>query len=135
MLTAIWIRLTTYTDGDAGFGTGETTNMDVTIGARRNSNNYNVGNLLQGRVAEIIIYDRALTAMERQRVETYMAIKYGITLGYNDEYYRWENSPNHTTTFGYSGTSNDYVLSDNSYAWTGSDNAGFGYNVFGIARG
>jgi len=126
--------LTTYTDGDAGFGTGETTNMDVTIGARRNSNNTNVGNLLQGNVAEIIIYDRALTALERQRVETYMAIKYGITLGYNDEYYKWENSPNHTTTFGYSGTSNDYVLSDNSIAWNGSDNAGFGYNVFGIAR-
>ncbi|OUS01962.1 hypothetical protein A9Q86_04735 [Flavobacteriales bacterium 33_180_T64] len=126
--------LTTYTDGDAGFGTGETTNMDVLIGARRNSNNTNVGNLLQGNIAEIIVYDRALTAMERQRVETYMAIKYGITLGYNDEYYKWENSPNHTTTFGYSGTSNDYVLSDNSYAWTGSVNAGFGYNVFGIAR-
>ncbi|MDG5492172.1 LamG-like jellyroll fold domain-containing protein [Psychroserpens sp. SPM9] len=126
--------LTTYTDGDAGFGTGETTNMDVLIGGRRNSNNTDVGNLLQGRVAEIIVYDRALTAMERQKVETYMAIKYGITLGYNDEYYRWENSPNHTTTFGYSGTSNDYVLSNNTYAWTGSDNAGFGYNVFGIAR-
>ncbi|MCK8479487.1 LamG-like jellyroll fold domain-containing protein [Psychroserpens algicola] len=126
--------LTTYTDGDAGFGTGETTNMDVIIGGRRNSNNTDVGNLLQGRVAEIIVYDRALSAMERQKVETYMAIKYGITLGYNDEYYRWENSPNHTTTFGYSGTSNDYVLSNNAYAWTGSDNAGFGYNVFGIAR-
>ncbi|WP_298903311.1 LamG-like jellyroll fold domain-containing protein [uncultured Psychroserpens sp.] len=126
--------LTTYTDGDAGFGTGETTNMDVLIGARRNTSNTNVGNLLQGNVAEIIVYDRALTAAERQKVETYMAIKYGITLGYNDEYYRWENSPNHTTTFGYSGTSNDYVLSNGSYAWTGSDNTGFGYNVFGIAR-
>nr|WP_321233240.1 LamG-like jellyroll fold domain-containing protein [uncultured Psychroserpens sp.] len=126
--------LTTYTDGDAGFGTGETTDRDVIIGGRRNNSNTDIGNLLQGRVAEIIVYDRALTAMERQRVETYMAIKYGITLGYNDEYYRWENSPNHTTTFGYSGTSNDYVLSNSSYAWTGSDNAGFGYNVFGIAR-
>lgn len=126
--------LTTYTDGDAGFGTGETTDRDVIIGGRRNSSNTDIGNLLQGNVAEIIVYDRALTAMERQRVETYMAIKYGITLGYNDEYYRWENSPAHTTTFGYSGTSNDYVLSNSSYAWTGSDNAGFGYNVFGIAR-
>ncbi|WP_460219631.1 LamG-like jellyroll fold domain-containing protein [Psychroserpens sp. MEBiC05023] len=126
--------LTTYTDGDAGFGTGETTDKDVIIGGRRNSSNTDIGNLLQGRVAEIIVYNRALTALERQRVETYMAIKYGITLGYNDEYYRWENSPNHTTTFGYSGTSNDYVLSNNSYAWVGSNNAGFGYNVFGIAR-
>ncbi len=126
--------LTTYTDGDAGFGTGETTDKDVIIGGRRNNSNTDIGNLLQGRVAEIIVYDRALTAAERQKVETYMAIKYGITLGYNDEYYRWENSPNHTTTFGYSGTSNDYVLSNGTYAWTGSDNSGFGYNVFGIAR-
>jgi len=130
--------LTTYTDGDAGFGTGETTDRDVIIGGRRNDSNTDIGNLLQGRVAEIIVYDRALSPIERQRVETYMAIKYGITLGYNDEYYKWENSPAHTTTFGYKaqtgGTSNDYILSNNSYAWIGSDNYGFGFNVFGIAR-
>jgi putative surface-exposed virulence protein len=126
--------LTVHTDGDAGFGTGETTNMDVLIGARRNGSNTDTGNELVGNVAELIVYDRALTPAERQKVETYMAIKYGITLGYNDEYYRWENNPLTTTTFGYSGTSNDYILSNNSYAWTGSDNAGYGFNVFGIAR-
>ena len=126
--------LTVHTDGDAGFGTGETTNMDVLIGARRNSNNTNTGNELIGNVAELVVYDRVLNASERQKVETYLAIKYGITLGYNDEYYKWENNPNTTTDFGYLGTSNDYILSNNDLAWTGIDNAGFGYNVFGIAR-
>ena len=126
--------LTTSTDGDAGFGTGETTNMDVLIGARRNSNNNNTGNELIGNVAEIIVYDRALSATERQKVETYMAIKYGITLGYNDEFYRYNTSPSEITTFGYSGTSNDYLLSDGSFAWDGSANSGYGYNVFGVAR-
>ena len=126
--------LTVHTDGDAGFGTGETTNMDVLIGARRNSSNSDSGNELIGNVAELIVYNKALSASEREKVETYLAIKYGITLGYNDEYYRWENYPNTTTTFGYLGTSNDYTLSNGSIAWTGTDNAGFGYNVFGIAR-
>ena len=126
--------LTVHTDGDAGFGTGETTNMDVLIGARRNGSNSDSGNELIGNVAELIVYDRALASWERVKVETYLAIKYGITLGYNDEYYRWENSPNTTTNFGYSGTSNDYRLSNNSVAWQGSANAGYGYNVFGIAK-
>jgi hypothetical protein len=126
--------LTVHTDGDAGFGTGETTNMDVLIGARRNGSNTDSGNELIGNVAELIVYDRALTSAERQQVETYLAIKYGITLGYNDEYYKWENNPNTTTTFGYSGTSNNYILSNGSTAWDGSANSGYGYNVFGIAR-
>ncbi|WP_452227046.1 LamG-like jellyroll fold domain-containing protein [Lacinutrix cladophorae] len=126
--------LTTHTDGDAGFGTGETTNMDVLIGARRNSNNNDSENELTGDLAEIIVYNRALNATERQKVETYLAIKYGITLGYNDEYYRYENTPNQITNFGYSGTSNNYLLSNSSIAWSGNENAGFGYNVFGIAR-
>ena len=126
--------LTTHTDGDAGFGTGETTNMDVLIGARRNSSNTNTGNELIGNVAELIVYNRKLSAFERQKVETYLAIKYGITLGYNDEYYEWQNSPNTTTTFGYGGTSNDYILSNGSVAWKGSENMGYGYNVFGIGR-
>lgn len=35
---------------------------------------------LQGGIAEIIIYNRILTAVERSRVESYLAVKYGITL-------------------------------------------------------
>ena len=34
-----------------------------------------------GTIAEIIIYNRVLTEAERQKVESYLAVKYGITLG------------------------------------------------------
>ncbi|HMQ87875.1 MAG TPA: right-handed parallel beta-helix repeat-containing protein, partial [Flavilitoribacter sp.] len=33
-----------------------------------------------GNTSEIVLYDRALTAVERQRVNSYMALKYGLTL-------------------------------------------------------
>ncbi|MBV7267754.1 choice-of-anchor D domain-containing protein [Winogradskyella luteola] len=125
--------LTIKSNGDDGFGDGEINNVDVLIGARRNSANTGTGNVLTGNIAEIIVYDRILTTTERQKVESYMAIKYGITLGYNDEFYREEDTPDETP-FGYSGTSNDYILSDDSMVWDGSDNTGYGYNVFGIAR-
>lgn len=35
---------------------------------------------LKGAVAELIIYDRVLMALERQKVESYLALKYGLTL-------------------------------------------------------
>lgn len=34
-----------------------------------------------GNIAEVILYNRNLTANERVRVESYLAVKYGITLG------------------------------------------------------
>ncbi len=115
-----------------GIGDGVSTS-DVLIGARRNSANTGYGNKLTGNIAEIIVYDRELNSFEIQKVETYLAIKYGITLGYNDENYVATDSPQ-TTAFPYSGTSDDYIASNGSPLWIGSANAGYGYNVFGIAR-
>lgn len=39
-----------------------------------------VNNAFQGYVPEMILYDRVLTPNERVRVETYLALKYGLTL-------------------------------------------------------
>ena len=67
-------------------------------------------------VMEAIIWDRDLTALERDRVETYLAIKYGITLGLN-------------------GTSMDYHSpSTGLVVWDVSANAGFNYDIAGISR-
>ncbi len=35
---------------------------------------------LKGKIAEVIFYDRANTPLERQRINSYLAIKYGITI-------------------------------------------------------
>ena len=74
---------------------------------------------LNARVAEVITYsarknDTDLTK-ERNRIQSYLAIKYGITLGVN-------------------GTSQDYVDSAGNLIWDQSANTGFNYDVTGIGR-
>ncbi|SDS14267.1 Por secretion system C-terminal sorting domain-containing protein [Formosa sp. Hel1_31_208] len=72
-----------------------------------------------GRIAEVITYssrksDINLT-QEHNRIQSYLGIKYGITLGVN-------------------GTSQDYVNSDGNVIWDQSANAGFNYDIAGIGR-
>ncbi len=72
-----------------------------------------------GRVAEVITYstrknDNNLT-QDRNRIMSYLAIKYGITLGVN-------------------GTSQDYVDSDGTVIWDQSANSGYNYDIAGIGR-
>ncbi len=73
----------------------------------------------KGKIAEIITYsarkgDADLT-QDRNRIQSYLAIKYGITLGIN-------------------GTSQDYVNSAGTVIWDQSANAGYNYDIAGIAR-
>ncbi len=72
-----------------------------------------------GRIAEVITYnsrksDNNLT-QERNRIQSYLAIKYGITLGIN-------------------GTSQDYVDSSGNIIWDQSANLGYNYDITGIGR-
>ncbi len=76
-----------------------------------------------GRIAEVITYssrksDADLT-QERNRIQSYLAIKYGITLGVN-------------------GTSQDYVNSDGTVIWDANTgvpaNDAFNYDIAGIGR-
>ncbi|MGY5351379.1 hypothetical protein ACXGQW_02195 [Wenyingzhuangia sp. IMCC45533] len=75
------------------------------------------GNELTGEIAEVLYYDRELTAAERRKVESYLALKYGITL---------DNSAG--TTAG------DYVLSDDSILWDASENSIYHNDVFAVVR-
>jgi hypothetical protein len=70
---------------------------------------------LNGRVAEILTFASRVPDADRPKIESYLAIKYGITLGVN-------------------GTSLDYVNSDGTKIWDVVANAGFNYNIAGIAR-
>ncbi|MDG1333649.1 MAG: T9SS type A sorting domain-containing protein [Crocinitomicaceae bacterium] len=67
-------------------------------------------------VMEAILWDADLSTSERRRVETYLALKYGITLGMN-------------------GTSMDYSSpSDGSVIWAQVANAGYNNDIAGISR-
>lgn len=74
---------------------------------------------LNARVAEIITFstrkDNVDLTDERNRVQSYLAIKYGITLKVN-------------------GTSQDYVDSDGTVIWDQSANIGYNYDIAGIGR-
>ncbi|WP_123983566.1 hypothetical protein [Chryseobacterium sp. G0201] len=68
-----------------------------------------------GNLGETIIYGSGnLTETERRRVDSYMAIKYGITLG--------RVATNH------------YLSSTEAMVWDGTANATFNNNIFGIGR-
>jgi hypothetical protein len=68
-----------------------------------------------GEIAELIIYNYRVPQAERWQIESYLGIKYGITIGAN-------------------GTSQDYVDSDARVIWDQSDNVGYNYNVTGIGK-
>ena len=70
---------------------------------------------LDARVGEIITYNSRLSNIQRSNVQSYLAIKYGITLGVN-------------------GTSINYTNSDGNTIWDVTANAGFNYNIAGIGE-
>ncbi len=68
-----------------------------------NENIFNLGNLTdEGYMPEIIIFNRALGSEEKLKIETYLALKYGITLYNKGNYlsplnkYLWNNSSKST---------------------------------------
>ena len=67
-----------------------------------------------GNIAEVIHYNRKLTAAERQRVHSYLALKYGISLDQSLPY--------------------NYVATNGAVYWDATANATFKYNIAGIGR-
>lgn len=86
------------------------------------SNNLEIGAIgsggtrFDGRIAEVIVFCDAISASDRQKVESYLALKYGITLN---------NDPV---------GSGDYVAVDGTVMWNATTNAANHYNVAGIYR-
>ena len=68
-----------------------------------------------GRMSEIINFSSRLSDTDRNKVQSYLAIKYGITLGVD-------------------GTSMNYVDSNNNIIWDATANAGYNYDIAGIGR-
>ncbi|AXY73761.1 hypothetical protein D3H65_07125 [Paraflavitalea soli] len=90
----------------AGFGR-IATNMNNALGYQKS------GNLefYDGGIAEIITYaNTSHGTTTREKVETYLGIKYGVTLGHN------------------------YRASDNTIVWNVATNAAYNNNIIGIAR-
>ncbi|WP_164735203.1 right-handed parallel beta-helix repeat-containing protein [Pseudoflavitalea rhizosphaerae] len=74
------------------------------------------GGFFNGKIAELIVYNNSATTSntQRQQIESYLALKYGITL-----------TP---------GTPVDYLASDGSKFWDATLNNGYNFNITGIGR-
>lgn len=68
----------------------------------------------QGIIPEIIIYGRVLTDQERLQVESYLALKYGLTLSLLEL--------------------ESYLNSKAEVVWDGKKNAAYSFNIAGIGR-
>ncbi len=78
-----------------------------------------------GEIAEIIVYNQLLaTGTDRQQIESYLALKYGITLS--------NNTDGDGNVF--EAGEGDYLASDGSVWWDASANSTHHHNVTGIAR-
>ncbi|MBU5211840.1 S-layer homology domain-containing protein [Heyndrickxia oleronia] len=66
--------------------------------------------VLNGNLSEVIVFNRKLNDVERQKVNSYLALKYGITLNDN------------------------YIASEGSPMWTATKNEDYGYRITGIGR-
>nr|WP_295865448.1 Calx-beta domain-containing protein [uncultured Chitinophaga sp.] len=67
-----------------------------------------------GNIPEVLIYDRQLTDAEMAKVNSYLAIKYGVTMDQRTPY--------------------NYVATDASVIWNATANAAYKYNIAGIGR-
>ncbi|MDO3410021.1 S-layer homology domain-containing protein [Saccharibacillus sp. CPCC 101409] len=89
----------------------------VAIGSYVSSIPNNLGEPLNGSVGELIIFDSELTQPQRKQVQSYLALKYGITLTADN------------------GDPTDYISSDGaSKVWAAADNEEFGSRITGIGR-
>lgn len=79
------------------------------------------GGSFNGRIAEVITYSAtnndADDTAARNRIQSYLAVKYGITLAPDTN-----------------GTTKDYVNSDGNIIWNHTTNTGFNQNIAGIGR-
>jgi hypothetical protein len=63
---------------------------------------------------EVIGYERQITASEQNRIESYLAVKYGVTMDQT--------------------TATNYVATDASVIWNAATNAAYNQNIAGIGR-
>ncbi|MGW8122561.1 hypothetical protein ACV07N_07855 [Roseivirga echinicomitans] len=106
-----------YVDA-ANVGSGISDNTSLNGGTAMGIGNHSeptVSSQFQGDIAEAITYNRVLTANERVRVDSYLALKYGITRA--------------------GGTGEkDYLASDGGVIWDWTEQPNYNYNISGLAR-
>ncbi len=106
-------QIRTYRN-NAQDGSATQTGVVTTIAAAQLGRGDRGGNY-NGDIGEYIIYDTTVSAVERQRINSYLGIKYGVTLDQT--------------------TATNYLASDGTtILWNGTSNAAYNQNIAGIGR-
>ncbi|MGZ9735565.1 LamG-like jellyroll fold domain-containing protein [Flavobacterium sp. GNP002] len=131
-LTEIYLngkRIDNHTGTRGATGTGTTlihsdfNNSVYQLGVGRFTLNGNALNTyLDGRITEVASYSTARTALEQQKIQSYLGIKNGVTLHASG-----------STTVDNLGDIN-YINSNGGIIWDVAANAGFNYDIAGIGR-
>ncbi len=96
-----------------------------TIGSRHDQSNY-----FDGKIAEVISFSSRQSAINRQKIESYLAIKYGLTTTQdNDGDASTLESPN-----GDGINEGDYVSSSGTVSWDASANSSYHTDIAGVGR-
>jgi hypothetical protein len=87
MLSSVIENANSFSFFNNGVANGTATHNSSPTGNRLTIGSHNASgtdkNFFNGQIAEIIVFDRAVTATERANAESYLAIKYGVTLGHD----------------------------------------------------
>ncbi|MEM6829376.1 MAG: hypothetical protein AAF551_02595, partial [Bacteroidota bacterium] len=113
--------------GTTALGTGVTRYGFVGVGSEATTFDGTGGpfSYLEGNLAELIYYGEVLSSTERQQVETYLAIKYGITL----------SSDTDGDGVAFEAGEGDYLAGDGTtVVWDADVNSTYHHDIAGIAE-
>ncbi|WP_417290114.1 LamG-like jellyroll fold domain-containing protein [Corallibacter sp.] len=115
------------TTGQAGNGTNlnfnEFNNLQFLIGTGRSGITGRTTSQMNGMITEIISYTSPNSAINQQKIQSYLAVKYGVTL---------QDASSGLADHRLNDV--DYIDSQGSIIWDTSDNVGHNYDVAGIGR-
>lgn len=97
-------------------------NQQYYLGVGRFSLNGNVDAYVDGRITEIVSYKSTNSDLDKQKIESYLALKNGVTL----------HAQNSTTVDRENDI--DYIDSQGNVIWDTSANTGYNYDIAGIGR-
>ena len=109
------LTVSNNSNGFTDAGSYDTQSVPIDIGVRNDAfGGSSLDAYHDGDIAEIIVYTSTPTATERQQIESYLAIKYGITLDQT--------------------SATNYLASDGGIIWDGTTNATYKTDITGIGR-
>ncbi|GAA4237319.1 hypothetical protein GCM10022291_23840 [Postechiella marina] len=118
---------TTGTTGTSGTGTPlnyyEFNNLSFLLGTGRSGLAGRTSSQLNGMLGEVISYSSPNSALNQQKIQSYLGVKYGITL----------QAPG-TALTDYRVNDVDYIDSQGTVIWDTSANSGYNYDIAGIGR-